>query len=547
MDRDTLYFHFANLGLVLIGLFSIQAIFSPLVTMILVFGTVIGFLVSWQMRDTRLQHKDTFIGMLSLAALLIIIGRLSEVTITFENLLRIFSIALAWLMLFQSFGLKTGQSYAMLQFISMCLLISSVGIALEGETFYAVLLALFLFIFIFTMRLSLVCEKKHKGSVIIGDREEIMSLWQQIKVGALMFSFVLIVASFLYPFVPRFENLSLKNIPSTLLGIPEQIPLLKLLKQAPRTIKENKDAKDQLVDDEIRKRETSPGHVREDQLKEKQKDEQEDEQKEKQEVSKRFRAKEFNKNIDTFGVESLTVTSDKEEMPLDEECKLTAEVKLKDGSIIPATRLVDWKVKGATEVSIDSEGNLKAKEEGRVSVSATYLGNFSNDIEIKITEPVGPIEEKSWAYYLLLILSWIVSSFVLCLVVYIFMRSKKLSELAVKNPREFIKEVYNALCRGFKIYGIPKANHAAYREFSASVGGLISTRPEPMRLITERLLEARFSTHKISAEDSRHALGLFHEIKEVVLEREEKKEFWKKILFRFFLLDVIMVSGLSEA
>jgi len=91
------------------------------------------------------------------------------------------------------------------------------------------MLAVFLLIFIFAMRFSLVCEKKSKGSLIVGNQEKIMSLWQQIKVAAMMFSFVLIVASLVYPFVPRFENLSLKGLPSTLLGIPEKIPLLKVI------------------------------------------------------------------------------------------------------------------------------------------------------------------------------------------------------------------------------------------------------------------------------------------------------------------------------
>jgi hypothetical protein len=227
MDRDTLYYHFANLGLVLIGLFSIQGVLGPFVLMLLVFGAIAGFIVSWQMTSRRFQYMDLFIGMLSLAAVVIILGRLATTAITFDNLLRIFSTALVWLMLFQCFGLESGKSYAMLQFISVCLLIASAGMALEQETFYIIILSLFLLLFIFTMRLSLLCDKKRKGSMIIGDSREVMSLWQQIKVGALMFSFVLIISAVLYPLVPRFENLSLRWIPSTLLGLPEKIPLWK--------------------------------------------------------------------------------------------------------------------------------------------------------------------------------------------------------------------------------------------------------------------------------------------------------------------------------
>lgn len=542
MDRDTLYFHFANLALVLIGLFSIQAIFNPFVFMILVSGTIAGFIISWQIKHSRPQHIDTFVGMLSLAAVVIILGRLYDTAITFENLLKIFSTALAWLTLFQSFGLKTGKSYAMLQFISVSFLISSVGLALAQEQFYIVLLSLYLFIFVFTMRLSLVCDRKRKGSVIIGDEQEVMSLWQQIKVGAIMFSLVLIVAALVYPFVPRFENLSLRWIPSTLLGIPEKIPLLKLLKQAPITIKEDKKAKkEQIVDDERKKREASGmSDMMKDKIRKKMEDKKREKKRKKEKVE-RFRAKDFNKNIDIFKIESVTIQSDKKDVPLDNKAELKAELKLNDGSTIPATRLVDWKVSGTAKVSIDNNGNLIPKEEGDVRISASYMGSFSNDIEIKITTPVKPVKKKSWLYYLLLILLWLLILALLGLMIWIFMKSKRLSELAVKNPRAFIKQIYLALCKGFRPYGVRRFDYLAHREFFGSVRGLVSSRPESMHLMTENVLEAGFSTHEISAEHSHKTLGLFHEVKDVVLQRQERKEFLKKILFRLLVLDVLLV------
>ena len=226
MDKDTLYYHFSNLGLILVGLLSIQSILGPFTFLIVVFGSTIGFIVSWLIKDSRPQFMDIFIGMLSLAAVVIILGRLYNIEISFDNLLKIFSITLAWLTLFQSFGLRSGHSYAMLQFISACLLICSVGLALAQETFYIILLGLFLLIFIFAMRLNLVCEKKRKGSQIIGDQEEVMSLSRQIRVVAMMFCLVFILSALVYPFVPRFGNMSVKWIPSTLLGLPEKIPIL---------------------------------------------------------------------------------------------------------------------------------------------------------------------------------------------------------------------------------------------------------------------------------------------------------------------------------
>lgn len=537
MDRDTLYNHFANLGLVLIGLFSVQAILNPFIVMMLVFGSAAGFIISWQMINRKFQYMDLFIGMLSLSAVVIILGRLTTAAITFENLLRIFSTALVWLMLFQTFGLGSGKSYAMLQFISVCLLISSAGMALEQETFYMIALASFLLLFIFTMRLSLLCDKKRKGSMIIGDPTEVMSLWQQIKVGAIMFSFVLIVAGIVYPFVPRFENLSLRWIPSSLLGLPEKIPLLKLFTEAPKTIKDNKKMKqEQLVDDGSKKRETGsgPGDIQ-DKMK----------KNEKEDIDRkgvnRFPARDFNKDIDAFRIESLEIKADKTTLPLDASCRLEAELKMNDGSTLPATRLVDWKVTGSPKVTIDSEGRLTPKEEGEIEVSATYMGTFSNDIKIKIVMPDRPIKTKSKLYYSLIALLWVFILALLALMFWIFMKSRRLYELALKDPREFIKSVYLALCRGFKIYGVPRFDHVAFREFFESVRALMPAKPEPMQIMTEGVLEARFSTHDISVENSKKILDLFHEVKEVILGRKGRRETLKKTLFTIFLLEVLLV------
>ncbi|MBU1852505.1 MAG: hypothetical protein KJ957_00490 [Candidatus Omnitrophica bacterium] len=545
MDKDTLYYHFANLGLVLIGILSIQSIFNPFILMILVPGTIIGFIVSWLMRSSRLQQVDIFIGMLSLAAVVIILGRLYSVAITFENLMKIFSVTLVWLTFFQSFGLKSGNSYAMMQFISACLLISSVGLALEQETYYIALLALYLFIFIFTMRLNLLCEKERKGSVIIGDQYEIMGLWQQVKVVAIMFSLILLVASFVYPFVPRFENLSLQNIPSTLLGLPEKIPLLNRL--ADMTIGEDeKMRKQKVVFDDVKKRETSGTDVDGELVKkkkerEKSQDEKKEEQ-EKKEIEMKFISKEFNRDIDILEMDSLKINSDRDEMPLDSQIKLEAELEFNDGSTVPATQLVDWSVTGTAKVNIDTRGNLVAKETGQIDVSASYMGVLSNELQIQITEPETEAKKRNWLYYLLMSLLWLLILALLCCFMWVFMRSRRLSELATENPREFIGKVYLALCRGFRLYGAPRFNYMAQREFSEVVNkGILSSKTKPMRFMTEGVLEASFSTHDISAHHAKKTLGLFHEVKDIVVAREKPREFLKKILFRVFILDVLMI------
>jgi len=570
MDKDTLYYHFSNLGLILVGLLSIQSILGPFTFLIVVFGSTIGFIVSWLIKDSRPQFMDIFIGMLSLAAVVIILGRLYNIAISFDNLLKIFSITLAWLTLFQSFGLRSGHSYAMLQFISACLLICSVGLALEQETLYIILLGLFLLIFIFAMRLNLVCEKKRKGSQIIGDQEEVMSLSRQIRVVAMMFCLVFILSALVYPFVPRFGNMSVRWIPSTLLGLPEKIPILKLISDAKRTIQDDKRIKkEQIVDDGSKKRETAGMQFDEAKLKknkaqekkqdekEKQKQEQEEKQeKEKKQEEKkkpsekqekqedkteRFRSKEFKKDLDIFKIESLNVTSDTSEVPLDGSCNLRAELKMSDGSTIPATRLVDWKAKGDARVTIDDSGNLVPKGKGEIEVSASYMGTFSNDIKISITEPVEPIKKKSWVYYVFLTLLWLLMLILLYMVIRIYIRCRRLSELKLKNAREFMKEIYASLCNAFRSYGSPRLEHIAHREFFQHIKPIISVNPDPMCLMTEGVLEARFSRHKITAEHSSESLRLFHEVKKVVFEREDGKKFWKKGFFGLLILDVLLV------
>jgi len=549
LDRDQLYFHFANLGLIIIGILSIQKTAGPVITAFLVLGSIGGFLFSWYIRNSRPPYIDTFIGMLSLASVVVVLSRLYETEISFENLLRIFSTALVWLSLFQTFGLKTQKSYSLVQFISAVLLISSVSLALEEETVFVLYLAVFLFILIFVMRLDLVCEKQNRGSIIVGDREEVMGLWHQIKVGAIMFSIVLMLSAIVYPAVPKFNNLSLSWIPSTLLGLPEKVPLLKLLQFADRTIKDVKVKKEQMVDDGSKKREAGGDKIKkkepqdtkgEDAEKNKMKKEEPKEKKE--EKTERFKARDFNKDIDAFKIESLTIKTDKSELPLDQQANLTAEIKLTDGFIIPATKLVDWKVTGTAKVSIDKDGKITPKEEGRVQISATYMGAFSNDVNLKITQPVKPKKKKGFLFYLIILLLWLLALALAVFSIRVFMRSQKLADMLRNNPKEFIKEVYAALCRGFKIYGMPKFDYMAYREYCniVIVGGGLKSSPT-MHALTEEFLEARFSSHEISAQHSRKAIGLFHDIKDVILEREERNKFWKGFLFRLNVLEVLLI------
>jgi len=142
---------------------------------------------------------------------------------------------------------------------------------------------------------------------------------------------------------------------------------------------------------------------------------------------------------------------------------------------------------------------------------------------------------------LVVIFLWLLVLALVVLTIIIIIRSQKLAELRRNNPKEFIKEIYYALCKAFKIYGIPRFNYVAYREFYNLVKELLSANPEPMQVLTEGFMEARFSSHEISVEHSQKAIDLFHQVKNVILEREERNIFWKNILFRLSVLDVLLV------
>jgi len=541
MNKDFLYFHFANLGLIIVGILAIQKILGPIITLALLAGIVAGFFFSWSIRKSRPPHIDTFIGMLSLASVVITLSRLYEMQITFDNLIKIFSTALAWLSLFQSFGLEDHKNYNIVQFISVCLMIASVSLALEKEVIYVLYLAVFLLLFIFTTRLGLVCKKQTQGSVIIGDKEEVMSLWQQIKIGAIMFSIVLMLSALVYPMVPRFNSLSLSWVPASLLGLPEKFPLLKLIDDARKKIKEEKIKKEQLISDNLKRRETSG---------------QEDltEQEQKKEAVERFKASGFDKDIDALEIQGLIIDVDKKVIPLDQKARLSAELKLNDGSSIPATRLVDWKViglsdtpgkkeesSGAGRIVIDKDGTVTPKNPGLVIISASYMGNFSNDVKIRIKEPLKPKKKKTFSFYFCFSLLW---GLLLILVIFTartIIRVYTLTEMRDLAPKRFIKELYFALCEALKFYGVRKMDYLAYREFYRFIKELIRAKPEPMYAFTENFMESHFSMHEITREHSRKYLDLFHETKEVILERRDNISFWRGIVFRLYLLDILLV------
>jgi len=413
------------------------------------------------------------------------------------------------------------------------------------------------------MRLDLVCKKKNRGSIIIGDSEEVMSLWHQIKIGAIMFSIILILSALVYPAVPRFNNLSLTWVPSTLLGLPDKIPLLKLLQFANKTIKNAKVKEERRVnEDDIKKRETAASMIKKKMHREKgegeplinkksevvtkvdEKEPPPSKKEKKEEKTERFKASDFNRNIDALKVVLLAIDVDRNKVPLNERTSIVAKVKLVDGSMIFATKLVDWKVTGTAKIVIDRNGNIIPKEEGHVRITATYMGVFSNDVNMEITRPIKPIKPKKKRgvlFYLIMLLLWLLALALAIFLIRVFIRLRKLSKMFKNSPKEFIKEVYSALCGAFKIYGIPKFDHVAYREFYDIARELVSAKPGPMQALTEEFLEARFSSHVIYAQNSRKTIQLFREVKKVVLEKEGKNKLWKGLLFRMYVFDISLV------
>ena len=92
-----------------------------------------------------------------------------------------------------------------------------------------------------------------------------------------------------------------------------------------------------------------------------------------------------------------------------------------------------------------------------------------------------------------MILLWLLVLALVAFIIWLFKKSKYLSKLLIEDPKEFIRRIYLVLCRGFKFYGFPKFDYVAHREFFESVKGVLSQKPESMHLMTENVLEARFS------------------------------------------------------
>ena len=267
----------------------------------------------------------------------------------------------------------------------------------------------------------------------------------------------------------------------------------------------------------------------------------EEPQEKKEEKTERFQASDFNRNIDPLKVESLTVHTDRSELPLDQQAVVDAIAKLTDKSEIVVTKLVDWKVTGTAKITIDKDGNIAPKEEGYVRISATYVGVFSNDAYVKIIKVVEPKKRKGFLFYFIISLLWLLALALVIFSIRVFIRSQKLAKMSKDDPKEFIKEVYSVLCRAFKIYGIPKFDYIAYREFYGIAIKLVSANPGPMQALTEEFLEARFSNHMIYAQNSQKAIQLFRDVKGVVLEKEERNKFWKGFLFRLYVFDISLV------
>lgn len=525
MNRDTLYYHIANAGLLIIGLLSVYKIIGiALFLMLILPGIVAGFIVSWQLKDKRPQNVELFIGMLSLASAVITLSRLYEVEINFNNLLTMFSIALMWLGLFQSFGVRPGErGYALVQFISICLLVSSVALALEQEGLYLLYLGAYLFLLIFALRINLIVEKRRKGSLVVGEQEVVLGLFSQLKLSVIIFSVLILITSLLFPFVPRFENISLRWISSDLLGLPEQVPVLKLISDASRRIKENKtQRKEQVVDDRLKKRETDlPPEF-----------------KEGEEVFPFDRDSFVDRDGLARQIESFNIRPASVELPLNRTTQLRAEIRIKDGTAIDVTKLVEWENQDSEILEVEQNGTIKPKLKGNTIVNATYLGLFSNNVFVTIAPPQATPEKRSLIFYLFLVLWWVLLIIIVYLYIKIMMRRNRLKNLASQFPRIFIRELYISLCKVLKIIGHPRLNYVAPREFVEVLKQEKGLNIGPLPQMTERFLEAIFSTHDITRKDSSDTFKIFNETTEVFL---EKANFFQKIAGRVLRLEVPVI------
>ncbi|MFH1478453.1 MAG: hypothetical protein ABIG92_01585 [Candidatus Omnitrophota bacterium] len=473
--RERTNYHFLNLVLVLLAIFSIRGVLSPANLLGVSLGMILAFSISWYMKGKYIKYMDLFIGVVSLSVCFFVFSRLYDVRMDFEGILRSFSLIFSYIAIIQAVSIRSSKHYSLLQFISIMLIFISIALAAEKEIFYILLSSVFLFIFIITMRFNVLYEKIERGALLVPKESNRRVFYREFKISSVMFFIIIMAASFLYPLVPRDKDLPLDFIASSFLR-DSKIPMYASLVEGKGTFKKMGPGKE--------KEEGAIGGLDIESLKDALKSGIEEPV-----VSSRTSGAADSGRANTPPVSSISASSDS---------SLAMEVE-----------------KGVAQ---------------RKKINWWLLLLLMALIPILIPVPL--------AFMLPIVFIILPILIVVYFIIRSLIRNRLLARKAVEEPRYFIKEVYLALCSALSIYGAPEFRETGYIGFYDAVKKTVPGPYDPMKGLTDCALEAGFSDHDISPEHSKKALRFFIDVKKETLSLRKERLFWKNLAFRLQLLDI---------
>ncbi len=81
---------------------------------------------------------------------------------------------------------------------------------------------------------------------------------------------------------------------------------------------------------------------------------------------------------------SLTVRAEKSEIKVKERAALSLEGKYSDGKVTPISRGVEWRSSNRATAAVNSKGEVTAKKEGKVNITARHAGMVSSPLILSV-------------------------------------------------------------------------------------------------------------------------------------------------------------------
>ncbi|MFH1783063.1 MAG: hypothetical protein ABH848_05555 [Candidatus Omnitrophota bacterium] len=514
--RDTTensFYHWSNLALILLVIFSIRSLTGVFISYVLFLGLIVGFFVSWHIKDIKIRYIGAVINILSVVMFIFIMGEMLRPGLTFFDIIRTLSLMLAWFAFLKSFNIKGLRDYGTLQIMSVTMLILFASLKMERDIEHLHIVLLFFFIFIFTMRMNLRCEKVEKDSFMADRKDRSSIVYNDLGLAVILFLSVILIATLLYPFIPKKDNFSVDFL-------PKMIPSA-FIQKISENLMEKID-----FDDMMQKklpRDKSP-----------------------QSSSEPSTASSSDLVLESTPLSSSSVSSSSisaSESPASSSSSLSSAPSISVDAISPSS--------SASSSSSSSESSSPSSS---VAPETVKIEEEEEEYEPELLRKI-----NWWLILLLLLLLpfliWLVLLILVPLLImflpYIlvaiylirtYIRRYVLSKKAKDNPKEFVMDIYRSLRNSLRFYGLSITTHQSHMELYDELKKHKAASSEYMHKLTTNALEASFSNHLITKEHSKEALTLFKIIRYNLLNNRESTPLWRRIFFKLAVLDITLVS-----